>query len=129
MTKALRKAILLRTRLRNMYNKCKMQEKWNAFKKQRNKCAKILRKAMVDYYGNLDLKDISGNRKFSKTVKPLFSDKIQTSGSITLLEGEELISDHKKVVEILNDYFVRIAASLEISEVEDNLIETNYVTL
>ena len=33
MTKALRKAIMLRTRLRNMYNKFKTQEKWNAFKK------------------------------------------------------------------------------------------------
>ena len=51
MTKALRKAIMLRTRLRKMYNKCKTQEKWNAFKKQRNKCVKILRKAKVDYYG------------------------------------------------------------------------------
>ena len=44
MTKALRKAIMLRTRLRNMHNKCKTQEKWNAFKKQCNKCVKILRK-------------------------------------------------------------------------------------
>ena len=72
MTKALRKAIMLRTRLRNMYNKCRTQEKWNAFKKQRNKCVKILRQAKVDYNGNLDLKDISDNRKFWKTVKPLF---------------------------------------------------------
>ena len=62
---------------------------------------------------------------FWKTVKPLLSDKIQTPGSITLLEGEELISDDKKVAEILNDYFVNITASLEISEVEENLIETN----
>ena len=42
-----------------------------------------------------------------------------------MLEGEELISDDKKVAKILNDYFVNIIASLEISEVEENLIETN----
>ena len=66
MTKALSKAILLRTRLRNMYNKCITQEKWNAFKKQRNTCTKILRRAKVDYYGNLNLTDISDNRKFWK---------------------------------------------------------------
>ena len=47
---------MLRTRFRNMYNKCKTQEKWNAFKNQRNKCVKILQKAKVDYYRNLDLK-------------------------------------------------------------------------
>ena len=111
--------------IRNRYDKCKSQEKWNAFKKQRNKCVKILRKAKVDYYGNLDLKNISDNRKFWKTVKPLFSDKIQTLGSITLLEGDELVSEDKKVAEILNDYFVNITASLEISEIEENLIKTN----
>ena len=87
------------------------------FQKQRNKCVKILRKAKVYYYGNLDLKDISDNRKFWKTVKPLFSDKIQTPGSITLLEGDELVSDDKKVAEILNEFFVNITASLEISGV------------
>ena len=71
------------------------------------------------------MKNISDNRKFWKTVKPLFSDKIQTPGSITLLEGDELVSEDKKVAEILNDYFVKITARLEISEVEENLIKTN----
>ena len=119
---------MLRTRLRNMCNKCKTQEKWNAFRKQRNKCVKILRKAKVDYYGNLDLKDILDNKKFWKTVKPLFSDEIQTRGSITLLEGDELVSDDKKVAEILNEYFVNITTSLEISGVEENLVKANEVS-
>ena len=128
LTKALRKAIMLRTRLRNMYNKCRTKEKWNAFRKQRNKCVKILRTEKVDYYRNLDWKDISDNRKFWKTVKPLFSDKIQTPGSITLLKGDEQVSDDKKVAEILNEYFVNITASLEISGVEENLVKTNEVS-
>ena len=63
-----------------------------------------------------------------KTVKPLFSDKIQTPGSITLLEGDELVSDDKKVAEILNGYFVNITASVEISGVEENLVKTNEVS-
>ena len=92
---------MLRTRLRNVYNKCRMLENWNALKKERNKCVKILRKAKVDYYGNLHLKDISDNRKSRRKIKPLFSDKIQTLGSITLLEGNDLVSDDKKVSEIL----------------------------
>ena len=107
MTKALRKAIMLRTKLRNMYNKCRTRDKWNAYKKQRNKCVKILRQAKIDYYGNLDVKDISDNRKFWKTVKPLFSDKIQTPGNITLLEDDELVSDDEKIAKLLNDYFQR----------------------
>ena len=46
-------------------------------------------------------------------VKPLFSDKIQTPGNFTLPQGDELVSDDKRVAEILNDYFVNITASLE----------------
>ena len=68
---------MLRKRSRNMYDKCKTPEKWNALKKQCNKCVKILRKVKVDYYGNLDLKDISDDRKFRKTVKPLFELKFK----------------------------------------------------
>ena len=130
MTKALRKAIMLKTRLRKVYNKWTTLENWNAFKKQRNRCVKILRKAKTDYYGNLHLKYISDNREFCRKVKPLFSDKIQAPGSISLIEGNELVSDDRKVAEILNDYFVNITASREISEVEENLRkETKYESL
>ena len=71
MTKALRKAIYTRTNLRNRYNKNKSQENWNAFKKQRNRCVKMLRQAKIDYYKTLDIKYLVDNRKFWKTVKPL----------------------------------------------------------
>ena len=45
MTKTLRKAIMLRTQLRNRLNRYNTSENWTAFKKQRNKCVKILRQA------------------------------------------------------------------------------------
>ena len=121
---------MLRTRLRNIYNKCRTHNKWNAFNKQHNKCVKILRQAKVDYCGNLDLEDISDNRKFRKTVKPLFSDKIQTPGNTTLLEGDALVSGDRRVAEILNNYFINITASLEISEEEQNFTkQTNQANL
>ena len=41
------------------------------------------------------------------------------------LEGDELVADDKKVAEILNEYFVNITASLEISGVEENLVKTD----
>ena len=84
MTKALRKAIYTRTNLRNRYNKKRTQENWNAFKRQRNKCVKILRQAKIDYYKNLDVKCLTDNRKFWKTVKPLFSEKVKTPSKINL---------------------------------------------
>ena len=53
MTKALRKTIYTRTNLCNRYSKSRSQENWNAFKKQRNKCVKILWQAKFDYYKTL----------------------------------------------------------------------------
>ena len=49
-------------------------------------------------------------------MKPCFSIKIQTPSNITLLEGDELISDDEKIVKILNDYFVNITTGLKFAE-------------
>ena len=121
MTKALRKAIYIRTNLRNRYNKNKSQENWNAFKKQCNRCVKMLRQAKIDYYKTLDIKYLVDNRKFWKTVKPLFSDKIQAPLKIALLENEVLVTDDKEVAEIFNEYFVNITDSLGIIQPKDAL--------
>ena len=44
MTRALRKATMLRSRLRNKYNEDRTAENWNKFRKQRNSCVKLFRK-------------------------------------------------------------------------------------
>ena len=36
----------------------------------------ILRMAKLNYYKNLDLQNVTDNRKFWKTIKPVFTDKI-----------------------------------------------------
>ena len=59
------------------------EENFKAFKKQRNKCVKLLRNAKFDYYRNIDLGNLTDNHKFWKTVKPLFSDKVQVNSTIT----------------------------------------------
>eukprot|EP00794_Sanderia_malayensis_P004297 gene4297-biopygen3488 len=85
-TKALRKDHMHRTRLRNKYSKNRTTENFKAFKKQRNKCVKLLRQAKFDYYRSIDLDSLTDNYKFWKTVKPLFSDKVQIKSAITLME-------------------------------------------
>ena len=70
------------------------------------------------------MKLLTDNRKFWRTVKPLFSDKIQTSTAITLLENNELVNDNRAVANIFNDYFVSITDSLDIPTVSENLTPT-----
>ena len=73
MMKALRKAIINGTHLRNKYNKNRADDNKKAFKKQINLCVKLLREAKREYYRNIDLKSLHENRKFWKIIKPLFS--------------------------------------------------------
>ena len=51
MNKELRKAIMHRSKLRNICNKTKTEENLIAYKKQRNKCVKLHRNIKRDYFG------------------------------------------------------------------------------
>ena len=59
-------------------------------------------------------------KTFSKTVKPLFSNEIQGSANITLLENDVVESDDARVAEILNGYFVDITKTLGVACEEDS---------
>ena len=71
-TKALRKAIMLRSRLRNIFLKEKSLESKKAYNKQRNIYVKMVKKAKKEHYQNISLSEITYNKKFWKTVSPLF---------------------------------------------------------
>ena len=101
MNKPLQKAIMNRSRLLNKYRKEKTEETKLAYKKQRNFCVKLLRKTKKEFYNNLNVKCITDNKLFWKTVKPSFTDKTLKDERITLVEKNEVISDDVKLVEIL----------------------------
>ena len=85
----------------------------------------MLRKAKFDYYGNIDLGDLTDNNKFWKTVKSLFSDKAQVNSSATLLEDGIMLRKDSEIAEILNNYFANITENLGISANESLLVPTN----
>ena len=115
MTRELRKAIMKRSNLKNKFNKIRTNESWAAYKRQRNLCVGVLRQNKKSYYARLDRKTVSDNKKFWKTVKLLFSNKIQSASCITLLENDVVESDEGKVAEIMNNYIVNITETLGIS--------------
>ena len=49
-----------------------------------------------------------------KTVKPLFSDKSKSRITITLVEDRKIESNHKEIAGTFNNYFAKVATSLEI---------------
>ena len=58
MTKQLRKAIMHRSRLKNVFNKNRTPKTWDSYKKQRNFCVNLLRKTKKEYFENISVKDI-----------------------------------------------------------------------
>ena len=61
MNKALRKAIMTRSRLKNKFNKNSSAKNWNSYKKQRNFCLKLLRQTKEKYFNNINVKKVSFN--------------------------------------------------------------------
>ena len=66
MTKALRKTIMTRSRLKNAYLKTRNSKNWENYKKQRNFCTDLLKKTKSEYFRNLNIKELNNNKKFWK---------------------------------------------------------------
>ena len=76
-----------------------------AYNKQRNICVSLLRETKRDYFANLYTKTMKDNRKFSKTVNPLFSEKSYSKGSISLINKDDLITENEDLAKTFNILF------------------------
>ena len=72
----------------------------------------------------LDLKNVTDNKEFWKTVKPFLSDKITTFPKISLIEKGEIISDESKVANPFSNFFENALRSLGIKANEHS--QENY---
>ena len=116
MTKTLRKAIMRRSALENKYYKDHSVQNNKAYKKQKNFCSKLYKKERRKYYENLDVKNVTDNKNFWKTVKPLFSDKGPSNQNITLVRENEILSEDTDTAKALNNFFKNAVGSLDINE-------------
>ena len=116
MTKALSKAIMQRTCLRNKFLKNPTNQNRLSYKKQIKFCLSLLIKEKKEYFANLNEKDITNNRKFWYTVKPFLSDKIKSRENIILINNERIMSDEVEIASTLNDFFSNIIKNLKLLE-------------
>ena len=75
-----------RSRLRNKFLNTKSDIDRKAYNKQRNLCVSLIRREKKNLFNNISTPDITDNKTFWKTAKPLFTDKIQTKLKIKLVE-------------------------------------------
>ena len=114
-SKELSKEIMLRSKLRNKFLKDETDEARAKYRKQRNICVHLLRRAKRNYYNDLDLSNVTDNRKFWKTTRPLFANKIKVKNKITLHENSKSTKDDQQLANIFNSFFVNTASCLKIS--------------
>ena len=102
-----------RSKLQNIYNKYRTEDNWANYKQQRNFGVNLLRKTRTEYFQKLNVKDLSRNRKFWKTIKPSFSNKYLNSNKLMLKENNRgLITEEKELAIVINTFFVNITESL-----------------
>ena len=85
-----------------------------------------MRQNRKNYFETLDIKSVTDNKMFWKTVAPLFSNKSKASNKITLSENEKLIMNVQKGAEVFNNYFNNIAKELNIPT-DQNLLNDVYI--
>ena len=113
--KDLSKAIMTRTKLRNIFLQNKSEENKIRYTKQRNFCVSLLRKTKKQYYQNLNEKSVVDNKLFWKTVKSFLSEKMSGMDKIHLIENNELIKNDLKTAEVLNNFFSNIVQNPNIA--------------
>ena len=112
MNKNLSTEILKRSNLRNKYLKSRSEEDIQIFVTRKNLFVSLLKKTKRSYYSN----HVIHNRKFWETLKPMLSNKFLNSEKITLVDNDKIITNDKKIVKVLNDFFSNIIKTLNIPQ-------------
>ena len=122
--KGLRKAIMLRFRLRNILLKEKSLESKKPYNKQRNICVSMVKKAKKEHFQNINLSEITDNKEFWTTVSHLFGNKVKANHKIDLIETNVLVTSDVEIAKTFKEYFNEIVPMLHIIQNECHIRKT-----
>ena len=120
MTKALCKAIMERSKLRNKFNEERNTEDWSEYKRQRHLCSNLLKQSKNRHFNSFNLNDISENKMFWKTIKPFLTEKNKTTNNIILTESNQTVREDKAICQIFNTYFTNITKGFKLRQVDES---------
>ena len=116
MNKTLRKAIMHRSKSKNICSRNRTIDNWANYKKQQTFCVNLRHKTKSDYFQNWNIRDLSDNKKFWKTINPYFSNKRLSSIKLFQKETGNLVLNEKQLANIVNNFFINITKDLELKE-------------
>ena len=114
--KDLRKAIMHRSRLRNIYQRTQRFSDWRAYQKQRNYVCSLNRKIKKTYFDTVASNPDNSSQNFWEICKPFFSDKSAVSEKIILVQKDEIVNSDSTTAKLFNEYFNGITKTLDIHE-------------
>ena len=114
---------MFRSELKNKFIKSRNNEVLSNYKNQRNFFIDLLKKSKQNYFVQLDMKHLNDSRKFSKIIKPLFSDKGMNSNKMMIIEKDKLLSEENSIAEVMDNYFVDISKSLNLKDSSESNVD------
>ena len=118
--KELRKAWYNRSRLKNKYNRNQTDQNWFNFKKQRNLCTSLKRKAKKAFFITKSM----DRESFWKIFGPYITNKGHHSREDYIVSvDDELISDKKTVANIFNNYYINIIENTTGNKLDEFILE------
>ena len=115
-TEEFRKAVMQRARLRNAYLKNQTEATKAICYYQQNICVNLLRKLERSYFENIDVQLVRDNKKFGKTLRPLFQIKSNLKRDSHLLKMRISFQMIKKIAETFHKFFSKVVKTLNISK-------------
>ena len=104
-TKELRKAIMLRSRLEDIANKSR---------RERDLVVKMNKDTKRTYYSKVNPIEAGKEKTFWKKFKPLFSSTCTLTDKIVLVENEVIPTEDKDIADCLKSYFASIVDTISI---------------
>ena len=123
MTKDLHKVIMKRSKQRNKFLKSRNLSDRKNYTSQRNLCKKLLKNTKRTYFNNLDIRKVTDNRTFWKTVVPLFSNKFSKSEKINLAKGNKIISNDDELCQFFNKFFSKTVDEIKIPNISNYTLD------
>ena len=109
MTRELSKAVMTKPKAKNSYVKWPSRENFVAYKKAKNKCNSLTRKAKRTFFKEETKSGVMSNRTFCRTVKPFLTNKSSmTNDCINTQKDGDIVRDKKVLVELFDENYINI---------------------
>ena len=103
----MRKAIYAHSRLKNKFCKNPSKENERNYKRKRNLCLSLRRKAIKQYFSNVTSKGTVTKKEFWKTIRPFLTNKVCFENSdIMLINDDDMITDDKTLAKTFNEHYI-----------------------